>query len=116
MFKQTDNTFPLLRIIMADKESFQPEETHKPAGHLSRTRKYVITGIIVSVIILIIIVVVVLKTKEGHDEPKNARERALKVLDNYPLIDGHNDLPYQLRGNYRNQLGKVLYMYLKTHS
>ncbi|XP_057317374.1 dipeptidase 1-like [Hydractinia symbiolongicarpus] len=35
------------------------------------------------------------------------RQRAYRVLENYPLVDGHNDLPWQIRTAYKNQLCDV---------
>ncbi|KAL4613564.1 dipeptidase 1 [Arapaima gigas] len=35
------------------------------------------------------------------------RERALQLMAKTPLIDGHNDLPWQLRSKFNNQLDKV---------
>src|SRR5689334_1293666 len=34
-------------------------------------------------------------------------ERARRLLREVPLIDGHNDLPWQLRERYHDQLGKL---------
>lgn len=43
--------------------------------------------------------------------------RALKLMSETPLIDGHNDLPWQLRQKYNNQLSKVdLYKLNSTHT
>ncbi|XP_068598365.1 dipeptidase 1 [Brachionichthys hirsutus] len=43
--------------------------------------------------------------------------RALKLMSETPLIDGHNDLPWQLRKQFNNQLEKVdLYKLDTTHT
>ncbi|XP_077568943.1 dipeptidase 1 isoform X2 [Stigmatopora nigra] len=43
--------------------------------------------------------------------------RALKLMSETPLIDGHNDLPWQLRIQFNNQLNKVdLNTLEKTHT
>ncbi|XP_068178995.1 dipeptidase 1 [Antennarius striatus] len=43
--------------------------------------------------------------------------RALKLMTETPLIDGHNDLPWQLRKQFNNQLEKVdLYNLETTHT
>jgi membrane dipeptidase len=34
-------------------------------------------------------------------------ERARKLLDRVPLIDGHNDLPWEIRKRYQNHLDKI---------
>ncbi|KAM4612473.1 dipeptidase 1 isoform 2-T2 [Discoglossus pictus] len=45
------------------------------------------------------------------------REEALKIMDNTPVIDGHNDLPWQLLSRFNNQLNKVdLHTLNDTHS
>ncbi|XP_070764912.1 dipeptidase 1 [Enoplosus armatus] len=40
--------------------------------------------------------------------------RALKLMSETPLIDGHNDLPWQLRKQFNNELNKVDLNTLKT--
>lgn len=43
--------------------------------------------------------------------------KALKLMSETPLIDGHNDLPWQLRKQFNNQLNKVdLYTLSTTHT
>ncbi|XP_078103447.1 dipeptidase 1 [Sander vitreus] len=43
--------------------------------------------------------------------------RALQLMSETPLIDGHNDLPWQLRKQFNNELNKVdLYMLKTTHT
>jgi len=37
----------------------------------------------------------------------NELERAILLMEQHPLIDGHNDLPYQLYGKWNNQLARV---------
>ncbi|KAF6825411.1 microsomal dipeptidase [Colletotrichum plurivorum] len=46
---------------------------------------------------------------EGPIDPSNYSERTKKVLKSTPLIDGHNDLPWQLRIELHNRIydGKV---------
>ncbi|XP_037312078.2 dipeptidase 1 [Pungitius pungitius] len=41
-------------------------------------------------------------------------DRALKLMSETPLIDGHNDLPWQLRQQFNNQLSNVDLNTLKT--
>ncbi|XP_057309419.1 dipeptidase 1-like [Hydractinia symbiolongicarpus] len=80
----------------------------KPQSSLKR--KLLITAIILIIIIIIVVIIIVaVKSKDSDDknETNSRSKRALAVLDEYPLIDGHNDLPWQLRINYRNQLSKV---------
>uniref|UniRef100_A0A3B4C3A3 Dipeptidase n=1 Tax=Pygocentrus nattereri TaxID=42514 RepID=A0A3B4C3A3_PYGNA len=45
------------------------------------------------------------------------RERALRLMAETPLIDGHNDLPWQLRSKFNNQLSSTdLYTLNSTHT
>ncbi|KAM8947868.1 dipeptidase 1 [Pelodytes ibericus] len=45
------------------------------------------------------------------------RQEALDVMKNSPVIDGHNDLPWQLLSKFNNQLSKVdLYTLNGTHT
>ncbi|XP_071973533.1 dipeptidase 1 [Engystomops pustulosus] len=42
---------------------------------------------------------------------------ALRIMNNTPVIDGHNDLPWQLLSKFNNQLGQVdLYTLNDTHT
>ncbi|XP_056381976.1 dipeptidase 1 [Hyla sarda] len=45
------------------------------------------------------------------------RDEALRIMNNVPVIDGHNDLPWQLLSKFNNQLNKVnLYTLNDTHT
>ncbi|XP_053491333.1 dipeptidase 1 [Ictalurus furcatus] len=45
------------------------------------------------------------------------KEQALRLMSETPLIDGHNDLPWQLRKQFNNQLNSVdLYKLSSTHT
>nr|XP_014428040.1 dipeptidase 2 isoform X2 [Pelodiscus sinensis] len=48
----------------------------------------------------------------GTDKPE--RERAVKLMKQAPLIDGHNDLPLRLRILYKNRLSKINLKTLNT--
>uniref|UniRef100_A0A8C8EL83 Dipeptidase n=1 Tax=Oncorhynchus tshawytscha TaxID=74940 RepID=A0A8C8EL83_ONCTS len=55
-----------------------------------------------------------LKLSLTQDEHMN---NALRLMSETPLIDGHNDLPWQLRMKFNNQLNKVdLYTLNNTHT
>lgn len=78
-------------------------------------KKCIIIGVIAA-LILIVIVVLVIVVKVDNDSEVTDRhsagtvmERVGRVLDRVPLIDGHNDLPFQLREKFRNQLSKVCF-------
>lgn len=63
--------------------------------------------LLLSLAMLVIIVVIVVVATSASGAPLTSRGRALAVLSRVPLIDGHNDLPWQLRENYKNQLKRV---------
>ncbi len=46
-------------------------------------------------------------TADWQPPPAALVERARGLLRQAPLIDGHNDLPWQMRERYHNQLGKL---------
>jgi len=58
-------------------------------------------------IIVIIVAVAVTTSSSAPLKPSSTKQRVLQVLQRVPLIDGHNDLPWQLRNNYKDQLEKV---------
>lgn len=74
-----------------------------------------IIGILATLLLVAIIVVVIVATRGGSDDSDDnnkrssgtAEERVMEILDRVPLIDGHNDLPFQLRTRLRNQLSQV---------
>lgn len=73
-------------------------------------KKLSIIGIFGLIIIIAVIVVVLVSVRDSDSQesgPKTAEQRALDLLAKVPLIDGHNDLPWQYRENYRNQIDKV---------
>ncbi|XP_043351007.1 dipeptidase 2-like isoform X2 [Dermochelys coriacea] len=45
---------------------------------------------------------------------KNNKEKAVELMKQAPLIDGHNDLPLQLRRLYQNRLSKINLKILNT--
>ncbi|XP_063043899.1 dipeptidase 1 [Engraulis encrasicolus] len=52
-------------------------------------------------------IVLVLALGVRAQSNETLRERALQLMAETPLIDGHNDLPWQLRKRFNNQLSKV---------
>lgn len=44
---------------------------------------------------------------DEHDEHEDARARVEKILKQTPLIDGHNDLPWQYRSRVGNRLSEM---------
>jgi len=71
-------------------------------------RRYLLLLLLSLVMLVIIVVVIVVVTSSAVEAaPLTSKARALAVLSRVPLIDGHNDLPWQLRENYKNQLQQV---------
>ena len=80
-------------------------------------KKGLIIGVVAILIVIAVIVVVVVTTQNkdksnGDEAPVNntVEARVMRILDRVPLIDGHNDLPWQLRENFKDQLEKVTFL------
>ena len=43
----------------------------------------------------------------GEAMPSDAQARALRLLSDVPLIDGHNDLPWELRANFHSSFDSL---------
>ena len=87
---------------------------------MNNKRLFIIAAVIATVIILSVVIAVVMTRNDDDDTDvsKNSgisggtpRERALRVLDKMPIIDGHNDLPWMYQ-SYQNQVGKVSLFFL----
>ena len=65
-----------------------------------------------AVIVIVVVVALTASSSSSTDaaplELSSSKERAVAALRRVPLIDGHNDLPWQLRERYKNQLKKVV--------
>eukprot|EP00039_Didymoeca_costata_P001516 m.53053 g.53053 ORF g.53053 m.53053 type:complete len:385 (+) comp10838_c0_seq3:296-1450(+) len=86
-----------------------PNPTRKP---LTPIAKGVIAVIIVIVLAAVAIPLALLNQDlSNEDIPScdgtDCQERALALMAQTPLIDGHNDLAWQLFGKFNNQLGKL---------
>ncbi|XP_066933851.1 dipeptidase 1-like [Clytia hemisphaerica] len=79
----------------------------------SRNKRLLPIIMIVAILIVVgVIITVVISNKDDDvvssgSKAMTTRERVLQVLDEVPLIDGHNDLPWQFQQSYRNQIEKV---------
>ena len=80
----------------------------------SRNKRLLPIIMIVAILIVVGVIIAVVVSNKDDDsasssasKAKTTRERVLKVLDEIPLIDGHNDLPWQYQQSYRNQIEKV---------
>ena len=83
---------------------------HSGLTKLFAGRRYLIfLGFAAAMIAIIVIIVAVAVTTSSSAplKPSSTKQRVLQVLQRVPLIDGHNDLPWQLRNNYKDQLEKV---------
>ncbi|CAF0784089.1 unnamed protein product [Brachionus calyciflorus] len=68
---------------------------------LSNRKDYVITACFFLAFCLVIGLTLGVVLRETNNLTK-----ARKLLENNPLIDGHNDLPYMIRENFQNRFGK----------
>ncbi|XP_001628029.2 dipeptidase 1 isoform X1 [Nematostella vectensis] len=71
-------------------------------------RKKLLIGIAVVVVLVIVVAVpcaVLLNKKK--DEEKTYEQRVAAILADTPLIDGHNDIPWQMRKYYMNRLENI---------
>ncbi|XP_031565381.1 dipeptidase 1-like [Actinia tenebrosa] len=66
-----------------------------------------IGGAVLVVLVIIIAVPCALLLGKSEDKPKTNRQRAIEVLEDTPLIDGHNDLPWQIRKKYSNRFANL---------
>ena len=70
-----------------------------------------------AIIVVVVVVALTASSSSSVDaaplELSASKARAIAALKRVPLIDGHNDLPWQLRERYKNQLKKVLHCGLK---
>jgi len=65
-----------------------------------QNRKFVIVGVVTFLVIALTISLAVglsvARSSDGESQTLEVRKRrAANILDNYPLVDGHNDLPWQ---------------------
>lgn len=79
-------------------------------------RKHLIIGAVVVVVLVIVIAVpcALLLGKKDREKDEPAKElsnmeRAQQLLDETPLVDGHNDVPYQIRIKYHNRFENLTF-------
>ncbi|XP_059163134.1 dipeptidase 1-like [Physella acuta] len=71
-------------------------------------RKLIIAAVVgVGVLALALGVGLGVGLREDDSSPKSRQRRAVEILANYPLVDGHNDLPWQYRTLVNNSVWKV---------
>lgn len=69
--------------------------------------KRIIIGVVIVAVLVVVIGVAIGVPLSRRDTSDANMNLALKVLRETPLIDGHNDLPWQMRQFTRNQVHKV---------
>ncbi|XP_077982394.1 dipeptidase 1-like [Glandiceps talaboti] len=72
----------------------------------SRTRCIILIVAAVLVLLLVIIVIAVVLTR-NEKLSSDPLERAKQLMKRVPLVDGHNDLPWQLQWHLDNQLKNI---------
>ena len=80
-------------------------------------KRIIIVATIVATVVILGVVVAVVATRNDDDGVVGdgsggggaARERVMRVLDEFPIIDGHNDLPWMYQ-SYQDQVGKVMFV------
>ena len=80
------------------------------------SKRIIIIASIVAILVVVGVVVAVVATRNDDDKDDvpmggTVRERVMRVLDKSPIIDGHNDLPWQYQ-SYQNQIAKVIMKFL----
>lgn len=77
-------------------------------------RKAIIIGTVIVIVLVIVIAVpcALLLGKKDEDKTPKAKsymERAEQILEETPLVDGHNDIPYQIRMKYHNRFENLTF-------
>jgi len=67
-------------------------------------RKKILIGVVVFVVLVLVIAIpcALLLGKKSEKKP-SLMERAVTLMEQTPLVDGHNDLPWQIRIHYLNR-------------
>eukprot|EP00045_Choanoeca_perplexa_P011668 m.124630 g.124630 ORF g.124630 m.124630 type:complete len:441 (-) comp15714_c0_seq1:1105-2427(-) len=78
--------------------------------HTSRTRRrrrLCVGGGIAVVVLAVVLLVSIPPGRNSNDLPSEPEARALALLKDSPVIDGHNDLPWQIFRQYSNHLSLI---------
>lgn len=70
-------------------------------------RKFKTILFFVATLIIVVLLVVLLSLAVVDNRPGDPMARAVWLLERYPLIDGHNDLPWALRALVKNNLSYI---------
>lgn len=78
---------------------------------MNRKSAIIIGAVVVVVLVIVIAVPCALLLGKKDDQPKEMTyiQRAQKILDETPLVDGHNDVPYQIRIKYQNRFENMTF-------
>ncbi|XP_006821040.1 uncharacterized protein LOC102801834, partial [Saccoglossus kowalevskii] len=78
----------------------------------------VVIGVVISVILVAVVIAVSLSSSSDEESKiEDTLEYAKEIMRRVPLVDGHNDLPLQIRSHWRNQFTDFsLYDDLPTHT
>ncbi|XP_077989923.1 dipeptidase 1-like [Glandiceps talaboti] len=93
-------------------------------GSTSKRKKYLSIAIVIAVLAILVSVAIAvpIALNSSSDEtptvtPDDHLEHAKQIMRRVPLVDGHNDLPGQMRRRWKNQLSDVnLWDDLPTHT
>ncbi|XP_077982396.1 dipeptidase 1-like [Glandiceps talaboti] len=70
--------------------------------------RWIMLAVLIAVLVLIIIIVVAVVASNGSSKlSSDPMTRARQLMERVPLVDGHNDLPWQLKTNFDNRLENI---------
>lgn len=89
-----------LELGSQTSDSFQTKR-----GWCSGKRLAIVAGLLVLVLCVAVGVAVGVSVRsDSEDTPESRKKKAEDILSQYPLVDGHNDLPWQFRTHVNNSV------------
>uniref|UniRef100_F6STN5 Dipeptidase n=1 Tax=Ciona intestinalis TaxID=7719 RepID=F6STN5_CIOIN len=76
-------------------------------GSQSNNRIFIFLGAFLAVAVLAVVIAVPLALSQNN---VNGGDAAINILTEVPIIDGHNDWPYQLRRHLQNKINDIDFM------
>jgi len=70
-------------------------------------REHLLIAAVIGAVVILFTAVLALVLVDNRTEHEKRVDRVKELLLETPLVDGHNDLPFQLRINYRNKINDV---------
>ncbi|XP_029198678.2 dipeptidase 1-like [Acropora millepora] len=70
------------------------------------------SAILIGAVVLVVVVIAIALPSAlllGKEKSQTYMQRAQKILDETPLVDGHNDVPYQIRLKYQNRFENMTF-------